>query len=343
MKRLFTFSILFVLANISFAQIGGENTFAVLDFNPSVRTVAMGGELISISDNDVSIAAINPALLNSKMHKQICFSFIDYFTDINAVAVNYATELEKLGMLFFGVKALNYGQFVLTDETGVELGEFSANDQVLTAGISKQLNEEFTIGVNLNLINSKLEQYSSFGLSSNIALAYYNDERKICVSVLAKDFGRQLSSYTDEKENLPFELQMGVSKQLAHLPFRFSIVAHHLNKFDISNSYLEPTTTDPLTGEEIANEDSFGKKILRHLVLGGELNPGRSNLFIRGGFNFQRRQDMQLSTRPLLVGFSWGLGFRISKFQLNYSRATYHLAGASNNFSFSTNLSSFGL
>lgn len=343
MKRLFTFSLLFVLANISFAQIGGENTFAVLDFNPSVRTAAMGGELISISDNDVDIAATNPALLNSKMHKQISFSFIDYFTDINAVAVNYATELEKLGMLFFGIKALNYGQFVLTDETGVELGEFSANEQVLTAGISKQLNEQFTIGVNLNLINSKLEQYSSFGLSSNIALAYYNDERKICVSVLAKDFGRQLSSYTDEKENLPFQLQMGVSKQLAHLPFRFSIVAHHLNKFDISNNYLEPTTTDPISGEEIANEDSFGKKILRHFVLGGELNPGRKNLFIRGGFNFQRRQDMQLSTRPLLVGFSWGLGFRISKFQLNYSRVTYHLAGAANNFSFSTNLSSFGL
>ncbi|OUV75311.1 MAG: hypothetical protein CBC83_02725 [Flavobacteriales bacterium TMED123] len=343
MKRLFIFSLLFVIANISFAQIGGENTFAILDFNPSVRTNAMGGELISIIDNDVDITATNPALLNSKMYKKISFSFIDYFNDINAVAVNYATESEKLGMLFFGVKALNYGQFLLTDETGVELGKFSANEQVLTIGISKQLNEEFIIGVNLNFINSKLEQYSSFGLSSNIGLSYYNDERKICISVLAKDFGGQLSSYTDEKENLPFQLQMGVSKQLAHLPFRFSIVAHHLNKFDISNNYLEPTVTDPISGEEIANEDSFGKKMLRHLVLGGELNPGRKNLFIRGGFNFQRRQDMQLITSPLLVGFSWGLGFKISKFQLNYSRATYHLAGASNNFSFSTNLSSFGL
>tara|TARA_E500000331_G_C17237611_1_gene705540 strand:+ start:852 stop:1883 length:1032 start_codon:yes stop_codon:yes gene_type:complete len=343
LKRLFIFSLLFVIANISFAQIGGENTFAILDFNPSVRTNAMGGELISIIDNDVDITATNPALLNSKMYKKISFSFIDYFNDINAVAVNYATESEKLGMLFFGVKALNYGQFLLTDETGVELGKFSANEQVLTIGISKQLNEEFIIGVNLNFINSKLEQYSSFGLSSNIGLSYYNDERKICISVLAKDFGGQLSSYTDEKENLPFQLQMGVSKQLAHLPFRFSIVAHHLNKFDISNNYLEPTVTDPISGEEIANEDSFGKKMLRHLVLGGELNPGRKNLFIRGGFNFQRRQDMQLITSPLLVGFSWGLGFKISKFQLNYSRATYHLAGASNNFSFSTNLSSFGL
>ena len=343
MRRSFIFSLLFFLIVKSFAQIGGENTFAILDFNPSVRTAAMGGELISIIDNDVDVAVSNPALLNSRMHQKISFSFIDYFTDVNAVAVNYATEIEKLGMLFFGIKALNYGQFILTDETGVELGEFSANEQVLTTGVSKKLNNQITIGVNLNLIHSKLEQYLAIGLSSNIGLSYHNEERRICFSVLAKDFGRQIQSYTDEKEKLPFQIQIGVSKQLAHMPFRFSIVAHHLNRFDISNNYLEPTITDPISGLEVVNEDSFGKKTLRHLVLGGELNPGRKNLFFRGGFNFQRRQDMQLSTRPLLVGFSWGLGLRISKFQLNYSRVTYHLSGASNNFSFSTNLSLFGL
>ena len=169
-------------------------------------------------------------------------------------------------MLFFGARALNYGKFTQTDETGRELGEFTANEQVLTTGISKQLNDKLTIGVNLNFINSKLEQYSSIGLSSNFALSYFNDERKLCISVLAKDFGRQLKSYTNEKENLPFQLQMGVSKQLAHLPFRFSIVAHHINKFDISNNYLEPTTTDPISGETIENKESFGKKVLRHFL-----------------------------------------------------------------------------
>ena len=228
LKRTFLFSLLFTLITNLFAQIGGENTFAILDFNPSVRSTAMGGKLIAIFDNDVEMAANNPALLNNKMHQQISFSFVDYFSDINAVAVNYATQSEKLGMLFFGARALNYGKFTQTDETGRELGEFTANEQVLTTGISKQLNDKLTIGVNLNFINSKLEQYSSIGLSSNFALSYFNDERKLCISVLAKDFGRQLKSYTNTKEKLPFQLKMGLSKELAHLPFRFSIVAHHL-------------------------------------------------------------------------------------------------------------------
>jgi hypothetical protein len=342
-KRTFlSFSFVFFTTTL-IAQIAGESTFAILDFSTSARTIAMGGELMSVHDNDVNLAGSNPALLNAKMNRQISFSFVDYFSDISAVSVNYATNSKKLGMIFFGAKALNYGSFTKTDETGVELGKFIANEQIITAGISKILNEKFTIGINLNFINSKLEQYSSFALGSNLGLTYYNDEKNLCVSALVKDFGRQLKSYANTKEKLPFQFQIGVSKELEHLPFRFSIVGHHLNKFDISNHYLEPTITDPISGDKVENEDSFGKKVLRHIVIGGELNPFKQGLFIRAGFNFQRRQDMMLATRPAMTGFSWGLGFRISKFHLNYSRATYHLAGSTNIFSFSTNLSSFGL
>ena len=67
------------------------------------------------------------------------------------------------------------------------------------------------------------------------------------------------------------------------------------------------------------------------------------SLFLRGGFNFQRRFDMNITTFPAMVGFSWGLGFKVSKFRLDYSRSSYHLSGAPNNFSVATNLSTFGI
>ena len=90
-------------------------------------------------------------------------------------------------------------------------------------------------------------------------------------------------------------------------------------------------------------EESIAKTALRHLIIGGELNPFRKSLFIRGGFNFQRRFDMSLSTYPALVGFSWGIGFKVLRFRLDYSRASYHLSGTPNNFSIVTNLSTFGI
>ena len=59
------------------------------------------------------------------------------------------------------------------------------------------------------------------------------------------------------------------------------------------------------------------------------------------GYNAQRRHELTSNSFLGMVGFSWGVGFKMSHFYINYGRATYHLAGAPNYFSVSTNLSKF--
>ena len=76
---------------------------------------------------------------------------------------------------------------------------------------------------------------------------------------------------------------------------------------------------------------------MRHLVLGIELLPS-PNFTIRAGYNYQLRQELRLDEKMSTVGFSWGFGFRISRFQLNYGSVRYHLAGASNLISIAINL-----
>ena len=44
----------------------GTNALAFLNTNYSARSIALGGNLIATQDNDLSMAAENPALLNSK-------------------------------------------------------------------------------------------------------------------------------------------------------------------------------------------------------------------------------------------------------------------------------------
>jgi len=199
------------------------------------------------------------------------------------------------------------------------------------------------MGVNLNLLNSQYESYHAFALTSNISTTYFNAKKQITSTLLFKNIGRQLIAYTDKKEALPFDVQLGLSKELEHLPFRYSLTVHHLNQFDIKSPYKLTSQTNIETGELEIKKESIAKTALRHLIIGGELNPFRKSLFIRGGFNFQRRFDMSLSTYPALVGFSWGVGFKVSKFRLDYSRASYHLSASPNNFSIATNLSTFGI
>ena len=325
------------------AQIGGINAFSFIDVVLSPRIEAMGGSAIAIMDNDVTLVQTTPSLLNSAMDNELAFLFTDYFSDLNILGCSYAKQLKEIGVFSASVKAINYGDFEHNDEAGNNLGSFSAHDQVLTLGFGKPLNEKITLGINVNLLNSQYEIYHAFAVASNVSASYYHAEKKFTSTLLFKNIGRQLISYTDEKEHLPFDVQFGLSKELKHLPFRYALTFHHLNQFDIKSSYKLTSQTNIDTGELEIKEESIAKTALRHLIVGGELNPFRKSLFLRGGFNFQRRFDMSLSTYPYLVGFSWGIGFKVSKFRLDYSRASYYLSGVPNNFSIATNLSTFGL
>ena len=337
------FVFLFLLVNYGYCQDGGRSVFSFINIEASPRSEAMGGNIIAIYDSDLSLGQITPSLLNSSMNNNIFFSYIDYFADINLFSFAYANELNNLGVFSVGIKAINYGLFDLTNESGDLNGSFSASDQVLILGIGKLLSNRFSLGMNINLLHSQYANYISSALSANLSGTYYNTEKRFTATLLLKNMGRQIVFYTDSEESLPFEIQLAISKELAYLPFRYHISYSNVNRFDISSPYKLISQTNLETGELELREETFAKTFLRHVTIGGELNPFKKSLFFRGGFNFQRRFDLSEKSYGAFVGFSIGLGFKISKIRFDYSRSSYHLSGTPNNFSIATNLSTFGI
>ena len=80
--------------------------------------------------------------------------------------------------------------------------------------------------------------------------------------------------------------------------------------------------------------------MMRHFLFGLEFKP-MDAFTLRFGYNYQRRQELKIPTKVSTVGFSWGFGLNLQKFQLSYGRATYHLSGASNHFSLAIKLKEF--
>ena len=158
--------------------------------------------------------------------------------------------------------------------------------------------------------------------------------------------GTQFNTFNDNnvKEPLPFEIQAGISKKFKHVPFRLTIDMIQLQNWNLSynDSIIETNTNDNLTDDEKneLNKTSLLNETFRHLVFGGEFVPSKS-FMLRFGFNFKRRQELALDNKPGLVGFSWGFGFRVKKFHISYGSARYHLAGSSNHFTVTTNLSEY--
>lgn len=336
---------LMILPSALSAQLGGNATYAFLNLTNSARVASLGGKLVSLWDDDLNLPFHNPALLNKGMSNHLVLNYVNYFSDINYGYVSYARSYDKAGNFALGLHYINYGKFTAADNVGNITGEFRAAEYAFNMFYSRAIDSSFSIGVNLKPVYSVLETYRSFGMVADIGLNYTGSDKLFSAGLVFRNVGVQIKPYHEgHREPVPFEILIGLSQKLRHAPFRFSLVAHNLQKPDLS--YKDPAKTnqefDPITGDLVPENKfaKFGDNLMRHLIFGVEFTPFE-NFYLRAGYNYQRRQELKISSRVAMVGFSYGFGIKISKFQLSYGRATYHLAGASNHFSVSTNFSSF--
>lgn len=325
-----------------FSQSGGKSTYKFLNLTNSARVAALGGNFLTIHDNDLSLALANPSLISSEMNNSLSLNFADYFAGTHFGYASYGFNLNKLGNFAGTMQYYSYGKSDNTTEYGETIGQFSAGEYAFNLGWGRMLDSVFSIGANFKMIYSGLETYNSVGLAVDVAGSYVPNET-FCASLLFRNIGRQLTAYTSEGvEPLPFEIQAGISKKLAHVPFRYSILLQHLEKWDLT--YSDPNAqVDPFTGEVARQSgiDAFANNAMRHIIIGGEFIPAKF-LSIRFGYNYLRRQEMKVVSRPGTVGFSWGIGLKVTKFNFSYSRAAFHLTGSPNFISISTNLGDWG-
>lgn len=325
----------------SFAQLGGSSSYQFLELANSSRIQGLGGSNISIYDKDVNLTLSNPALLDSLQSGSISINYLNYISDINYGFTSFTHHVSNVGTFNAAFMYANYGEFIRADETGKKTGTFVANDLSIMVGYGRRIDSLFSVGANLKFLNSIYDFYASNGIAIDLAGNYYKPSKMFSASLVIKNMGVVFSKY-NEKEKLPFEIQLGLSKKLKYAPLRFSLTLANLQKWDLT--YDDPNAEkefDPNTFQELpAKEPSTLNKALRHVVFGTEFLLGK-NFNIQVGYNFRRRAELKYAPKAGLVGFSAGLGFKIKKFKLNYSLASYHLAGASHSFSITTNLNNF--
>lgn len=324
----------------AFAQLGGSSTYGFLDLTSSARNAAMGGDQIAIKDGDLDMLYMNPSILDSSMHMNLATDFTNFYGGVNYGYVGYAHTFEKVGNIGFGVMYANYGQFTRADVNGNITGNFSANETLLHGTYARGFGKFFSTGAHVKLIYSQLAEYNSFGIAADLAATFHHPKKNWTVSLVARNLGSQLKPYVaGQYEPLPISLDLGISHKLKYIPLRLSMTIIDLQQPDLT--YRDPTNSepevDPLTGETNEYKVNIGDAIMRHFVFSTELTIAR-RIFLRAGYNYGRRQQFKVASKPSTVGFSWGIGVKVHRFTFSYSRATYHLAGGTNQISITTNL-----
>jgi hypothetical protein len=340
--KLVLFSLFVVISFHFIAQTGGTSSFQLLNLAYNARAAGLGNDFITVKDQDINLGISNPSLYNEKMIKQLSINQAFLAAGINYGQVAYGAKL-KNGVLGSSIRYVNYGNFNRTDINGTSLGNFSPFECIIGLGYGKSLNPQLSIGGNLNLLYSQLESYSAFGTSIDLAGTFTDLKGQLLITALVKNAGMMLKNYQQNKrELLPTEFQVAASYKLKHAPFRFSLVCHHLNQWNIT--YVDPNlkpTVNLLTGDTIpVTYDGFGEKLARHFTYQTEILISK-NIHIRMGFDYQRRQEMKLAQRSGLAGFSTGIGFYFKKISIDYGFSVFSKAGFNNLITLSSNIATW--
>ncbi len=318
MRQLF-FILSFVLFILRAVAQEGDVVFAFLRYPASARANALGGNTLSLIERDPSLAFHNPALLGGEMDKMISFNYLNYISDINAGNALFAKALKERAAWGVGASFFSQGHIKGMSEEGISTGDLWLKDISLNGMFSYDLSDRWRGGVTLKFLYSGIADYTSLGLAVDAGLSYYHAEKDFSFGVALKQVGAQLKPYEDERQKMPWDIQAGITKRLAHAPVRFSLTAMYLNRWKMDY-------TDALLSEK--NSRSFFKTLAKHLVFGIDCTPSE-NFWMAVGYNPKVASDMALKGGNAFAGFSGGAGVKIRNFDVGFSVAKFHPAALS--------------
>lgn len=304
-----------------FSQIG-ENVYPFLNLPVSARQAAMGGDAVSVRDYDVSFVGVNPGLMNLEQDKMIALNYASYLAGSNYGTITYVKDLGEAHLISASARYMDYGKMPRTDESANIDGEFGAMDASVGVGYAYQFEEDWTVAGSANFVTSKIDNYTSMAIIGNAGVTYHNRRSNETVALVFRNFGYQFKPFNGTRENVAFRVDLGYTRILADFPLSFTITAHDLQKFNISQDFDN-------NGQEIG----FTRKLADHLSGGIELFPGQA-FNIRLGYNVKRGNELAVLDQRSFAGLSAGFGIKISSFKFDYAHVRYHN---------STNLNMFGI
>ena len=307
--------------NIAFSQIGGYGVYKSLLLSSTPRTVALGGVNIHIRDNDPTSGWQNPACLNETMSGKLSMNYNNYIAGIGYGTFGYVHHIKKIGTLQAGIQYVNYGTEIAADPYGAIYGNWSASEYTYMAGLGRSY-KRLSYGLNLKFILSQLSSWRSSGMAVDLGIHYRTKDSTVTYAFVLRNFGTQLTTYANTYEVLPHTIDATIAYKPKHAPFRFHVNYHDIQKFDLT--YFNPNqnfSKDFNTGQNIIDKITFGEKLGRHLIVGGELLAGKG-FKIQLAYNYQMRQELSFPQSRGFTGFSYGAGLKIRTLTFNYAHTS---------------------
>ncbi len=331
MKIKFIFIVfLFINPNILIAQYGGWASYAFLKLPSDALTTSLGGQNVAPITNDAGLYLNNPALNDSIKKHFIKINYAPLWSGTSSSTITYGRNIKNLGNFSTSFQYINYGTFQGADPSGNTTNSFTANDFAITIGHSQKINN-ISIGANVKFAGSTIESYSSYAVLVDFGGFFKHPKKEISYGLVIKNMGGRIKNFTKlDSQNLPFDVQMGFSIRPEQMPFRFSLNAHHMHQWIISDN--NSTQFDLFNSQQKSKKVGFANKLAQHFVFGIEALVHK-NFQINLGFNSLLRKELKQENISSFSGFSIGFLVKTKKVNFAVGRQGFTIAGGLTQFS----------
>ena len=305
MKKVVFAVLLPLFALFSRAQ-DSRTLFNFLRLPVSAHVAALGGDNITIGDDDGTLVFHNPALIGTVGDRSLSLGMMTYMQGSLTAAAAYQQYLGERGTWGVQGRFVNYGEMKETTSAGEQTGTFGAKDIAVGGTFAYNLSNRLSGGITARMVTSYLGSYHSLAAAVDLGLNYCDADRGWSLSAVARNLGGQLTAYEDDFERMPLDVQVGVSKRLMGSPLRFSATLVRLNDWQ------------------------YG--LGRHLVVGADLLLGEQ-FYLAAGYNFLRAKEMTVTAGDEEsshgAALSLGGGMQLQRLKLHVAYAKLHVSSPS--------------
>ena len=182
----------FVLFSYEIEAQESKTVYNFLRLPVSAHAAALGGENISIDDDDPTLVFHNPALASNVADRSLNLNYMTYMEGVKVASASFVKAFRERATWALEAQYVDYGTMKHTTVDNEVLGDVSAKDIAVGGTFTYTLSDKIAGGVTAKFVSSSLAGYNSIGVAVDLGVNYLNPDLGLSVvpSCLALHFKR---------------------------------------------------------------------------------------------------------------------------------------------------------
>ena len=160
----------FVLFSYEIRAQESETVYNFLRLPVSAHAAALGGDNITVDDDDPTLVFHNPALVSNASDRSINLNYMTYMEGVKVASASFVKAYRERATWAVEAQYVDYGSMKHTTADNEVLGEVTAKDIAVGGTFAYALSNKIAGGITAKFVSSSIAGYNSLGVAVDLGV-----------------------------------------------------------------------------------------------------------------------------------------------------------------------------